>query len=138
MGDHRRIQRVEKEVLHLISSYVLTRFKEELVGFVAINRVVISRDLRLGKVYVSAFGDGADVAANVAILQDHAIDIQHYLNQQLRMKFCPRLTFYVDEMAGRLLKIEQELARLNLAAKRNKRTDAEGVSLAGAIAKDSE
>ena len=112
MNDNRRIHRIEREIQQLISGYVLTHLRDQTFGFVSVNRVTVSRDLRTGKVYISAFGDNADIVANVRLLQEHAPELQGHINQNLRMKFCPRLTFYVDELSERLMRIESELAGL--------------------------
>jgi ribosome-binding factor A len=113
VSDNRRVHRVEKEVHHLVSSYILSNIQGELHGLVSVNRVVMTRDLRNAKVYVSAFGEGANIEANLPLIQSRAGEIQAYINQQLRMKFCPKLTFYVDEMTDRLARIERELSLLH-------------------------
>ncbi len=114
-GDGRRVARVENEVQRIVAQYLITHLNEELPGLVTVSRVKMPADLRTAKVYVSAlFTDehGAKLEQEVLMdqiletLQERASEIQSYINKNLRMRYCPRLTFYKDEVTEHVSKIE--------------------------------
>lgn len=106
----RRVQRVEKEIRNVVASYLLTGLKDPLMGLVSVSRVMVSGDLKNAKVYVSVMSDdNEDREENIAVLQSRAGDIQRQIHSQLRMKFCPKLKFYLDQGLDHQLKIDQIL-----------------------------
>lgn len=118
--DGRRVARVEKEVQGVISTYVIQNLQSELPGLVTISRVMIPADLRSAKVYVSLLTsigatqaeDDEHLAKAVKTLQSWAPEIQERIDQQLKMRYLPRVTFYADESTERILKIEKILSNL--------------------------
>lgn len=56
-GENRRIQRVEKELRHLVAGYFLTGLKDPLSCLSSVVGVKVSPDLRHAKVYVSLMGE---------------------------------------------------------------------------------
>ena len=111
-GGH-RIPRVEREIREVIGSYLLGGFRGDLPPFVSVSRVIASRDLRNAKILVTAMGENVDRAACVKELQAHAHEIQRVVNQRLRMKHCPRLTFHYDHGFEHALKVESILRDLS-------------------------
>ena len=108
-----RIQRVEKEIKEIVSGYIVYQLAG-VDGFITITRVICSRDLKTAKVLVHSF-DGEDFAKkNVEILQKSAYDIQNEINRQLRMKYCPRILFFVDDKYEEALRVQEELRRLEM------------------------
>lgn len=119
-GDGRRVTRVEKEVQESIARYLLD-LRGELPGLVTVSKVMMPGDLRTAKVYISVIvpspdGLNQDEAKAredvVELLQDQAADIQDFINSELELRFCPKLTFYGDESTGKILKVEKILQNL--------------------------
>lgn len=111
-GDNRRILRVEREIREVISAYLLGGFRGELPGFVTVSRVIVSRDLRNAKVFVGVLGTEEEREVSLESLTAHAFEVQSEINRQLRMKFCPRVHFRLDESMEKHLKVERILHEL--------------------------
>lgn len=127
-GGH-RIQRVEREIREVIGVYLLSGFRGELHGIVSVSRVIVSKDLRQAKVFVTVMGSETDRKSSVSELQAQAYDIQSHVNHRLRMKYCPRLTFLYDEGFDHVLKVEKILH--DLGEERKRRESTAGDSVAG-------
>lgn len=116
-GDGRRVQRMERELQQSIATYLVSGFKTPLPGLVTVARVQMPGDLRTAKVYVSILG--AEDARDEVLerLKDRAFEIQDYLGRNLKSRFCPKLSFYLDDATENVLKIERIL--YNLEAERS-------------------
>lgn len=119
MSESRRVQKVERELREVISSYLIQGFKRTLPALVSIPHVRASGDLKTAKVYVSMIGlDVEDERVDdcLEILNEYAFDIQKHISTQLHMKFCPKLKFYSDELQQAALKVDS-LIRENSSEK---------------------
>lgn len=106
-GDGRRVARVEREVQQVIAKFLLSGFKLPLPGLVTISKVIMPADLRAAKVYVSVLGAEGEQAQAVKILNERAFEVQKFIGHELKMRYCPKLTFYVDDMTEKVLKIDK-------------------------------
>lgn len=111
-GDGRRIQRVEREVQEQVAQYVIAYMRGELPGLVTIARVRMPGDLRTAKVYVSVLGTDNEKEKVLELLKGRAGEIQRYIGDQLRMRFCPKLTFFSDDTTDRVIKIDRILKEI--------------------------
>lgn len=100
MDASRRVQRVEKEIQHLVASFFLTEGRGRLPGFISVAEVSVSPDLRHAKVFLSYIGDSADRDAVVETVEELRPEAQHRVSKTLTMKFSPRLRFYVSRGPG--------------------------------------
>lgn len=106
----RRVQRVERELRELLATYLLRELKGETAGFVSVTRTLVSKDLRHAKVFVSVMGEPGDAETTLEALKDNTGAIQLYTGRNLKTKFCPRLTFFIDETQDRVFRINQILS----------------------------
>ena len=113
MADNRRVQRVEKELQHIVAKYLHRGFKGSLKGLVSVSRVVSNEKLRTAKVYVSVLGSEDDTEASLESLREHTPDIQKHVNSQLRMKFVPRVSLHLDTSLEKVLKVESLLREIS-------------------------
>ncbi len=109
-----RVQRVEKEIREIASQYVVYNLSAELDGFVTLTRVICSRDLKTAKILVHTFEGVEKTQTSIKVLKNHAGDIQKEINSQLRMKYCPRIQFFVDDKYEEALRVQEELRKLEL------------------------
>src|SRR4051812_46476453 len=93
----RRVQRVEQEIQKTVAQFLISGFRVRLPGLVTVARVMMPGDLRTAKVYVSVLGSDEERTEALEILQERAFDVQNYIGKELRMRFCPKLTFYADD-----------------------------------------
>jgi ribosome-binding factor A len=106
MGDGRRVSRVESEIQRLVAQYIISKMRDEIPGIVTVARVKMPADLRLATVYVSVLNLEGKVEGVIKTLQNRAPDIQRFIGDSLRMRYCPKLTFFEDEMTQKVLKVE--------------------------------
>lgn len=112
MGDGRRVARVEKEIQATIAQFLIRGFKSPLPGLVTVAAVKMPADLRAAKVYISVLGSEEDSEQAVELLQERAFEIQNYIGKELKMRYCPKLTFFADHTTEQVLKVEKILHEL--------------------------
>lgn len=112
-GDGRRVARVEREVQQTVAQFLISGFRLPLPGIVTVARVRMPGDLRTAKVYISILGDPKLLDEAVELLQERAFEIQNYLGKELKMRYCPKLTFYPDNETEEILKVEKILQELD-------------------------
>lgn len=108
---NRRILRVEREMRTVIANFVSQDLREQIAGLVTITEVKVSKDLRYAKVFVSQLAV-EDTRANIVTLADSAWDIQRKMNAAMRLKYCPKLTFFNDDRFEQLEHVDSVLASL--------------------------
>ena len=114
-GDGRRKIRIEKEVQEIVSRFIIKHLRSDLPGLITITRVQMPADFRAAQIFVTYFspeempGQNLDVAE---VLQGWAKDIQDEIAHVLKMRYCPKLTFFNYETTEKILKIEKTLADL--------------------------
>lgn len=108
-GDGRRVARVEKEVQIQVARYLVSGFSTPLPGIVTVSLVRMPADLRTAKVYVSVLGDDQQMEEVLQILQARAFEVQDYIGRELKMRYCPKLTFYKDHTTEQVIKIDKIL-----------------------------
>lgn len=108
-GDNRRVKRVEREIREVVARYLISGFRGELKGLVSVSRVGMAKDLRSGRVFISVMGEPGDAEFSLESLKEFGREIQSEVDRQLKMKFCPKLSFYLDESMEHVLKVEKIL-----------------------------
>ncbi len=116
-GDGRRKVRVEKEVQEIISRFIISQLRHDLPGVVTVTRITMPADFRAAQVYVTYFSPAAEAGEKMIdvaeILQSWSKDIQDEIAHTLKMRYCPKITFYNDEATEKILKIERLLDNLS-------------------------
>lgn len=117
MADGRRVQRVEKELQHLVANYLTKEFRGRLRGLVSVSRVESNEKLRTAKIFVSVLGSDEDRDFSLETLQENLHEIQRHVGRQLRMKFIPRISIQLDTGFEKMLKVESLLHKIALEKK---------------------
>lgn len=107
--DGRRVARVEREVQQAIAQFLIAGFKSPLPGLVTVSRVMMPGDFRTAKVYVSVLGSDEDRAEALEVLSDRAFEVQRFIGDELRMRYCPKISFFLDDTTEHILKIDRIL-----------------------------
>lgn len=102
----RRLQRVEKEIREVISTYLMKEQSGSSEDLLAVTQVVVSSDLRNAKAYVCVIGKDEVDDETLEILDSHRPDIQKKISDSLRMKFCPKIKFYNDPSVRMMAKLD--------------------------------
>lgn len=128
MGDGRRQARVEMEVQRMVAQYLITHLRGEVDGIVTVSQVKMPADLRTANVYVSVLNHTGKVSDLIKFIQRRAPEIQRFIGDNLKMRYCPKLTFFEDEMTEKVLKIESILKDIK---QDSKSSDSSGSSDSG-------
>lgn len=112
VGDGRRVASVERELQQAIAQFLISGFRWPLPGLVTVAAVKMPADLKAAKVFISVYGSEEQQEEAVDLLQEKAFEIQSHIGKKLKMRFCPKLTFYVDEATEQVLKVEKILQGL--------------------------
>jgi ribosome-binding factor A len=102
----RRLQRAEKEIREVISTYLMQKQSGTSNDLVSLTNIVVSPDLRHVKAYVCILGKDEVDSETLEALQSHAPEIQNLFNSKFRMKYCPKVKFFNDEGVRMLAKID--------------------------------
>jgi len=104
---NRRLQRAEKEIREVISTYLMQEQAGGSEELVALTHVSVSPDLRNVKAFVCVLGRDQVSDETLKVLQSHAPEIQRLFNSRFRMKYCPKVQFVNDPSVQMLAKIDQ-------------------------------
>ena len=93
-----RIEKANSLIQNLVGVILLPYFKSGEHGIVTVSKVLVSRDMRWAKVFISIVG--LDTAENDTIvmntLKNNIYDIQGELNREMMIKIVPRISFHSD------------------------------------------
>lgn len=88
----RRQARINSRIVRDLSEFI-RGIKNDDLGFVTITRCEISPDLRDAKVFVSVYGDEAEVERNFKILETAKGYLRSRLGKSLQTRVVPQLIF---------------------------------------------
>jgi ribosome-binding factor A len=92
-----RMERVEREITALLSSYFISKVQGEFDFLVSLTTVKVTKDLRNANAYVSIMGTPEDEKEVLDFLKHERREIQLYLGKSLRTKYVPKLQFFADD-----------------------------------------
>jgi ribosome-binding factor A len=107
-----RMRRVN-EALREVLSEEIGSLKDPRIGFVTVTGVDTSPDLRQATVYVSVLGSEKKRDATMAGLQSSHGVLQSRVNNELRLKHTPQLTFEYDPTVERGVRLSRLIDELN-------------------------
>ena len=102
-----RMRRVDEAVREVLSDVLTHEVKDPRVGFVTVTDVKTSPDLSHARVYVSVLGDAEAVSASLEGLRSAQGFLQGRIGGELRLKHTPTLTFFHDDTAERVQRLER-------------------------------
>ena len=88
-----RLQRVERELLELVSLFVHHQLSEPLPAFASVTDVEVSKDIRHATIYFRIAGSEEAINESKEILNENRSDMQKEVAKALPLKFCPVLKF---------------------------------------------
>lgn len=111
-SDGRRLLRFEKALRLEIANFLLTGIKVELDCLISVARVHAARDLKSARVYLSVMGSDEQQEQVLEKVRAARVPVQNHIAHALKMRFCPLLSFYLDEGIEQVLKVERILHEL--------------------------
>jgi ribosome-binding factor A len=108
-----RTERVSSLVKELISEIILQTFPMEEFGLMTVTDVRMSPDLKTARVYVSVFGDAEKKKKSLALLEVEKKAIRAELGHNIRLKFTPTISFYLDDSLDHAMRIQDLLNKIH-------------------------
>ncbi len=105
------MQRVEREIREIVSSYLTREQSGSGDALVCLTRVEVGGDLRNVKAFVCVIGQEEVDSEVLKTLQSHAPSIQSLFGSRFRMKFCPKLRFLNDSSVRMLARIDKVIKK---------------------------
>lgn len=100
---------IKKEVSFIIDQ----KLKNPEKGFVTVNSVKVSPDLKIATIYFTVLGDEEQVAKSSQVLKKSARYIRNELKGSIKSRFLPELRFFYDDTLEVAQKINILLNKLH-------------------------
>ena len=94
---YNRLDRVNKQVLDILSGILLKDIDLNHLGFITFTKVLVSNDLRNAKVFYSIINETMPIESIDIELNKHRKPFKKYMSPQLKLKNTPDLRFYHDD-----------------------------------------
>ncbi len=107
-----RQERINSLLQEEISRILVQELQDEVLRLVTITGVSVSPDLHYAKVYASVLGDEEQIHEAMKVLLKRRKEIQHYLAENVVLRYLPRLSFVADRTAARAQRIETLLYQI--------------------------
>ena len=109
-----RSQRVASQMQKELALILQRDVHDRRVGFVTVNEVVLSKDLAVAKIYITALNaDEAGKLANVKALNEISPFIRHELAKRMRLRHISELHFLYDHSFDTGMRVSQLLHEVN-------------------------
>lgn len=108
----RRKERLEHEIRIIISNILIKDIKDPRIGFVTVNDVELTADLKNAKVFVSIYGNSEEKEKGFKGLQSATKHIQELLAHKLTVRKVPFIQFLIDESIERGIKLTKLIDEL--------------------------
>ena len=112
-GEHsHRSERVADLIRQELALLLEREVKDPRVGFVTVTRVMVTRDLRSARVFVTILGDEPQKQDSLKGLAAAQGFLRHELSQRLGLRHTPSLEFLLDKGVESEERIEQLLREI--------------------------
>jgi ribosome-binding factor A len=108
-----RTERVASLLKEEVGTYITREYRDGSYGFITVTDVHITPDLRIAKFYVSIMGRQEIRDRTMKMLEVHIPEIRSFIGAHLRLKFTPKVNFYLDETLDRVEKIDRLIKQLH-------------------------
>jgi len=109
---NRRKNRLEQEIRIIISNIFLRDINDPRIGFITINTVELSPDLKYAKIFVSIYGNEGEKEKGMKGLKSATNHIQELLAAKLRVKNVPFLQFSLDESVEKGIRLTKLIEKV--------------------------
>jgi ribosome-binding factor A len=92
----RRAQRIEAQISREVSDVIERQLDDPAIGFVTVQSVSVTSDLREAIVFVAPLGDAHSAGASLNALQRAAAYVRRELAARIRVYRIPRIRFQLD------------------------------------------
>jgi ribosome-binding factor A len=108
-----RTEKVSEEIKHKISSVLSKDLSELNLGLVTVTNVVVSRDLKTAKIFLSFLGNKDPGEECITKINDRKKLIRMHLSSRLYLRTMPDLFFYYDDSLEYASKIDKLIKKIH-------------------------
>lgn len=113
-----RSQRVASQMQKELALILQRESRNQRLGFITINEVVLSKDLAVAKIYFTALNSDDDgKRRNTAALNEMAPLLRHELGKRMLLRHMPQLHFFYDHSFDTGMRVSELLNDLDLPAR---------------------
>ncbi len=116
---YNRSERVEKQILEIISSIALKNIDLSYLGFITFTSVDISPDLKNAKIYYSVINQNFSDSELEIALNKKQRAFKKFLSPQLHLRSTPKIQFFNDKKFSYQEKIKRLINELPELKSRN-------------------
>tara|TARA_Y100001978_G_C23490425_1_gene336048 strand:- start:224 stop:604 length:381 start_codon:yes stop_codon:yes gene_type:complete len=116
---YNRSERVEKQILEIISSIALKNIDLSYLGFITFTSVDISPDLKNAKIYYSVINQNFSDSELEIALNKKQKAFKKFLSPQLHLRSTPKIQFFNDKKFSYQEKIKRLINELPELKSRN-------------------
>ena len=111
---NRRKERLEHELMIVISEILIRDIRDPRIGFVTVNGVKLNSDLKEANVFVSVY-DGEQTIKEKSLegLKSATKHIQELVARRIKIKNIPHIRFTLDETIEKAMKLDKLLDELS-------------------------
>ncbi|HOK63090.1 MAG TPA: 30S ribosome-binding factor RbfA [Soehngenia sp.] len=96
--NEKRINRISEEVKRVVADLILNNIKDPRISKMAsVNRVVVTKDLKYAKIYVSVLGNEEEKANTLKGLESAKGYIRKAIGDKVNLRITPEPIFYIDD-----------------------------------------
>ena len=115
MKSYQRTDRLGELIHRELAEIIQHKMRDPRVELVNINKVKVTRDLSLARVYVSTLGDAAKNQEVVAVLNKAASYLRTVMAPAVTARIIPALRFIYDDTQLRGQRIDKLLSDLDIS-----------------------
>ena len=105
---NRRLLKMNKSLQKVLMEYFIRKKKHSYHGFISVKEVSIANDMKSAKVFLSVMSEKDHSDEIYTSLEQERYFIQKSISRVLKIKFCPRLNFFVNHVPYVLNPEEEE------------------------------
>ena len=123
-----KIERLREKIKAECARVIMTRLNDPRAGFLTVQNVELSKDLRHAKVFVSVLGEDAERRKVMRMLKDATGFIQREVAGTLRTRVTPALAFVLDTSIDKSFRVAEILEQIKKEKPAEEKAEAEKAS----------
>lgn len=108
-----RSEKVSEEIKHKISEVFVKDLAELHLGLVTVTKVIMSKDLKTSKIYLSFIGNKEPAEMCIDKINYRKKLIRMHLSSKVYLKAIPELFFYYDDTAEYASRIDELIKKIH-------------------------
>ena len=110
----KRINRISEEVKKVVSELIFREIKDPRIsGLPSVNRVIVTKDLKTAKIYISVLGNEEEKTNTIKGLENAKGFVRSEIGKRISLRHVPEPIFYLDNSIEEALYMTQLIEKVN-------------------------